>query len=177
MPPANPSPTPTTPLPWRKSLGTCPHGLEIVLVDGTWVRNHHDSDFSQGGNGYRYDFVPRGEIWVDACLPEDEMPLVAFHECVEAELMRCGWSYSRAHDRAKMLEDELRRRDAGGPMPRRTKKRPRMTPRARELAPKFIAEEHRTKKYPMKQAVAIGLSRARQRAREEEIAALVKKYQ
>ena len=103
-----------TETPWKRYPGeACPHGLVIVLVDGTHVRNTYDSDFSQGGNGYRYDFVPRGELWVDDCLPEIEIPLVAFHECREAELMRHGWTYSRAHDRAKMLEDRFRRALAG----------------------------------------------------------------
>jgi hypothetical protein len=35
---------------------------------------------------------------------------------------------------------------------------------ARELASKFIAEEIRTGKYPRKQAIAIGISRARRQA-------------
>jgi hypothetical protein len=95
---------------WKHYLGeACPHGLEIVLVDGTHVRNHHDSDFSQGGNGFRYDFVPRGELWIDVQISQVEHPLIAYHECRESELMRRGWDYERAHDRAKLLEDRLRR--------------------------------------------------------------------
>jgi hypothetical protein len=46
-----------------------------------------------------------------------------------------------------------------------TKKRPRLRDAAGALASKFIAEEVRTHKYPRKQAVAIGLSRARREAR------------
>lgn len=105
--------TPTSPRPsglaWKRYLDeTCPHGLLIALVDGTHVRNHYDSDFSQGGNGFRYDFVPRDEIWIDQQISEVEWPLIAFHECRESELMRHGWSYDRAHDRAKYLEDQIR---------------------------------------------------------------------
>lgn len=109
-----PTPPRRSPVPWKEYLGLCcPHGLVVVLVDGTHVRDHHDSDFSQGGNGYRYRFVPRGEIWVDAQISELEWPLIAFHECTEAELMRRGWSYDRAHDRAKRLEDAVRRNTRG----------------------------------------------------------------
>jgi hypothetical protein len=98
-----------TSLPWKRCMGeACPHGLRLVLVDGTHVRNTFDSDFSQGGNGFRYDFVPKNQIWIDSQIAEIEWPLIAYHECVESELMRKGWSYSRAHDRAKMLEDRLR---------------------------------------------------------------------
>jgi hypothetical protein len=94
---------------FRPAGETCVHGLQIVLVDGTYVRNHMDSDFSQGGNGYRYNFIPKSEIWIDCQISEMEWPLIAFHECHEAELMKHGWSYSSSHDRAKQLEDELRR--------------------------------------------------------------------
>jgi len=101
---------PASPAPWKRYLGEeCPHGRQVVLVDGTHVRNHHDSDFSQGGNGYRYRFVPRGEIWIDEQISPDEWPFIAFHECEEAELMRGGLSYERAHDRAKKIEDYARR--------------------------------------------------------------------
>lgn len=100
-----------SPAPWKEPTGEhCPHGREIVLVDGTWVRNHLDSDFSQGGNGYRYKFVPRGEIWIDAEIDPVEWPFIELHECEEAELMKRGHSYSRAHDRAKKIEDRARAR-------------------------------------------------------------------
>jgi hypothetical protein len=94
---------------WKVFTGDdCPHGRRIALVDGTYVRNHFDSDFSQGGNGFRYRFVPRGEIWIDAQISQDEWPLIAFHECQEVELMRQGMSYDKAHNIAKRLEDRIR---------------------------------------------------------------------
>ena len=99
-------------LPWWKDyLGeVCPHGLHVVLVDGTYVRDTYDSDFCQGGNGFAYPkFIPKTEIWVDNCIPPAERALVAFHECVEAELMRGGASYGRAHDEAKRRENTFRK--------------------------------------------------------------------
>lgn len=102
---------------WRESTGKrCLHGLLLVLVDGAYVRNRFDSDFAQGGNGYRYSFIPKGEIWIDADLPQDEWPFTALHECEEAEVMRrgkchgAGACYEHAHDRAKAIEDKLRRK-------------------------------------------------------------------
>jgi hypothetical protein len=41
------------------------------------------------------------------------------------------------------------------------KNRTKLTGKTRELASKFIAEEMETHRYPRKQAVAIGISRAR----------------
>jgi hypothetical protein len=84
-----------------------------MLVDGTHVRNRFDSDFSQGGNGYAYDFVPESEIWIDEQIDPVEWPFIAFHECEEAELMKQGMDYDRAHDRVKYLEDMFRRKLMG----------------------------------------------------------------
>ena len=73
---------------WKRPLGKrCSHGLSVFEVDGTHVRNHLDSDFDQGGNGFAYKFVPKDEIWVDSSVPEAERPYVIFHECNEFELM------------------------------------------------------------------------------------------
>ena len=99
---------------WKQPFGeACPHGRHIMLVDGTHVRNRLDSDFSQGGNGYAYDFVPKDEIWIDEQIDPIEWPFIAFHECEEAELMEKGMSYDKAHDMVKHLEDIFRRRLMG----------------------------------------------------------------
>ena len=103
------TPRPMRATPWSiGSLESCPHGLEIILVDGMYVRNHYDSDFSQGGNGYRYSWIPKDQIWIDWQISEDERLFVAFHECHEAILMKKGSSYGKAHDEAKRLEDKHR---------------------------------------------------------------------
>lgn len=48
-----------------------------------------------------------------------------------------------------------------------TEKKRKLTGKARTLASKFIAEEVETGKYPRKQAIAIGISRARAETTEE----------
>jgi hypothetical protein len=111
--------TPVTPspskVPWKRSMGeACPHGLEIFLVDGTYIRNTYDSDFVQGGNGQRYRFCPKRELWIDDSIPEHEWPYVAFHECYETSLMESGYDYDRAHNCAKRAENKFRRQDRPG---------------------------------------------------------------
>jgi hypothetical protein len=108
------SPTPS-PHWWKKSMGeACPHDREIFLVNGTFVRNNFDSDWVQGGHGYRYRFCSRREIWIDDSMPESELPYVLIHECSEIEWMRQGIDYDHAHDRAKRLENKFRRQDHPG---------------------------------------------------------------
>lgn len=100
---------------WKSPLGqSCPHGLDIFLVDGSHVRNVYDSDFDQGGNSFAYSFVPEGQIWIDDHVPVAERPYVVFHECHEAEDMRKGKSYDTAHVAAKKIEDRMRKRDRPG---------------------------------------------------------------
>lgn len=102
--------------PWKRSMGlACPHGLEFFLVDGTFIRNNYDSDFVQGGNGARYRFCPKRELWIDESIPENEQEYVALHECYETYLMlEHGYDYDRAHNCAKRLENKFRRQDRPG---------------------------------------------------------------
>jgi len=102
-------------LPWKKVTKlTCSHGLKVFAVDGKFIRDHIDSAFSQGGNEFRYDFIPANELWIDRWMPRSEWPYVLYHECYETEKMRQGWSYDRAHNAAKRAENKLRRRDQPG---------------------------------------------------------------
>jgi hypothetical protein len=99
---------------WQKSTGdACPHGLSIIVVNGTYVRNHFDSDFDQGGNGYAYTWIPKSQIWIADECPDVEWPFVAFHECTEVEHMKAGMSYNKAHAIAKRMEDLWRRLYSG----------------------------------------------------------------
>lgn len=56
------------------------------------------------------------------------------------------------------------------------KKPTKLRGRARKEASKFIAEEVRTGKYTRKQAVAIGIARARRATRTRPVDLLVKEY-
>lgn len=46
------------------------------------------------------------------------------------------------------------------------KKTPKLTKKEQKLASKYIAQEFHTKKYESKQAIAIGINRARQKLAE-----------
>jgi hypothetical protein len=83
--------------------------LSILVVIGTYARDHFDSDYDQGGNGYAYHWIPKNEIWIASEVPVLELPFVAFHECTEVEHMKSGMSYNRAHVLAKRAEDKWRK--------------------------------------------------------------------
>ena len=62
----------------------------------------------------------------------------------------------------------------------KTKKRKKLTSREKKLASKYISEEIRTRKYPHKQAIAIGISRAvtktKKSFRKSEIQRIMDRY-
>jgi hypothetical protein len=106
---------PTTKTVWKKDTGErLEPNFKVFLVDGNYVRDNMDPTFIQGGNEFRYNFVPKNELWVDWHMPEEEYPYVLFHEHYESLKMKAGWSYERAHDAAKRAENKLRRRDRPG---------------------------------------------------------------
>lgn len=53
------------------------------------------------------------------------------------------------------------------------RKYPKLRGETREKASKYVAEEVRTGKYPRKQAIAIGISRARAAAKKHERVSLI----
>jgi hypothetical protein len=61
-------------------------------------------------------------------------------------------------------------------MTKKTKKYPKLSRRARDLSRKTVGEEIETDKYPRRQAVAVGLSRARDQAHHEHAMATAREY-
>jgi hypothetical protein len=85
-------------------------GVRCFLVDGTWVRNKRDVDFTNGAHHYTRPYIPEDEIWVDREAPgADELGFLVRHQFRERELMLSGLSYLQALDRANRSERRERR--------------------------------------------------------------------
>jgi len=94
----------------REKLGEDDDGREIWLIDGRAVRDLAYVDFTLGGHGFRYRFIPRREIWLDDAVRPSERPFILHHELVELDLMaNGGLSYDLAHARASRAEISLRK--------------------------------------------------------------------
>lgn len=85
------------------------YGLQVWLVDGSVIRKHFDVDFTAGGHGYRYLYVPLGEIWIDDGINEEDVRPTVWHEFTERHLMQRGWGYNDGHDYAARVEIGIRR--------------------------------------------------------------------
>lgn len=88
-------------------------GYALVMVDGAIVRQYLDPEFIGGGHEFVYDYVPKGEIWVDVKIDPKEVPFIVLHEQVERELMKGGKNYDIAHDYATVTDKEARRVQLG----------------------------------------------------------------
>jgi hypothetical protein len=84
------------------------NGGEVWVVDGRLVRSVFDIEFTEGGHDHAYEFVPRGEVWIDDDLEEAERPYVLLHELHERNLMAGGWTYNKAHAASSRLEYHCR---------------------------------------------------------------------
>lgn len=102
----------------------------VWLVDGPHIRGCPDcynrandrigdetsysaADFTTGGNGARYPWVPGSEIWIDSAIAWEEIGFVVLHEAVERYWMQEGKTYSDAHDIATRIETRLRANPEG----------------------------------------------------------------
>ena len=81
-----------------------PGKVNVWYVEGRMVRGVFDIEFSGGGHDYVYEFVPRGEVWIDNDISASETAYVLFHELHERNLMAQGVSYDDAHEDASRLE-------------------------------------------------------------------------
>jgi hypothetical protein len=88
-----------------------PHGHLIVwVVDGNLVRSYYKTDYTEGGHGYVYPWVPRREIWIEDGVDRRELPFIVCHEFLERRLMRDRQlEYDEAHSICSRVEFDLRK--------------------------------------------------------------------
>jgi len=102
--------------------------VKVWRVDGKFVRGWYKTDYTEGGHGYVYPWVPIDEIWIERAVEDREVPFVLTHEYLERRLMRDeGLEYDPAHEMASKIEFHLRKgkgiRKLLGPTTRRLGKR------------------------------------------------------
>jgi len=78
--------------------------VKVWIVDGEAVRDLFYIDFTEGGHGYVYPFVPKDEVWIDDDLTPGEIKFVLLHEMHERALMSKGMKYDPAHKSSSEIE-------------------------------------------------------------------------
>jgi len=80
------------------------------LVDGTFIRNRWDVDFTNGAHHLTREYVPHEEVWVDREAPgAGELRFLVVHQLRERALMMKGVPYLSALARANREERRDRR--------------------------------------------------------------------
>lgn len=84
--------------------------LQVWIVDGIYIRNNIDEEFTNFGQHYRYPYIPKDEFWIDHEAKHDEMQFFIDHLLVEHKLMAKGMPYEKALVAADRKERKERRR-------------------------------------------------------------------
>jgi hypothetical protein len=91
--------------------------VEVCLVDGNLVRSYYKTDYTEGGHGYVYPWVPRPQIWIEDSVDFREVPFIVSHEYLERRLMRDEeLDYDTAHEICSKVEFDLRKRKGVTPL-------------------------------------------------------------
>jgi hypothetical protein len=87
--------------------------VAVWVVDGNLVRSLYKTDYTEGGHGYVYRWVPKEQIWIEAALDSRELPFIVAHEYTELRLMRDeGLDYDTAHAICSEVEFQLRKNES-----------------------------------------------------------------
>lgn len=87
--------------------------LSVVLVSGRAVRDDFDVNYTEGGHGRIYRWMPKNEIWIDDATSPADRPFNFLHELFEWNKMKghefSHAAYLKAHHGALAFELEARR--------------------------------------------------------------------
>lgn len=84
--------------------------ITVWIVDGMYVRDKMNAEFTNFGQHYRFRIIPTNEFWLDKEYTSGEEDFFIHHLLVEWKLMRKGMSYTRAIGYADMSERAERNR-------------------------------------------------------------------
>lgn len=80
------------------------NGFTVWEVDGMYIRNNMDREFTNFGQHYRFRFIPKYEFWIDKEYTTDEEKFYITHLLKEWHLMDDGVDYDTAIGEADKTE-------------------------------------------------------------------------
>jgi hypothetical protein len=79
-------------------------GFNVWVVDGCYVREKLDEEFTNFGQHYEFPVIPAAEFWLDEENSPGEQKFFIDHLLIEYRLMAGGMDYDRALDEADKAE-------------------------------------------------------------------------
>jgi len=95
--------------PYLKKIETVA-GFDVWSVDGKYIREKIDEEFTNFGQHYRFWFIPRHEFWIDQERTPGEEHFFVDHLLLENRLMAEGLPYDQALEKADRKELKERRK-------------------------------------------------------------------
>lgn len=89
--------------PYKKKYGDF-FGFRVWIVDGRYVRENINEEFTNFGQHLRYKFIPKNEFWIDEEHDRNEIKYYVDHLLTEHRLMEEGVSLEKALAYADSLE-------------------------------------------------------------------------
>lgn len=86
--------------------------FEVWEVDGMYIRNNLNREFTNFGQHFRFPFIPKHQFWIDKENSPGELPYYVDHMIVEWHLMDHGMSYDDAITKADQKESRERKKSA-----------------------------------------------------------------
>jgi hypothetical protein len=87
-------------------------GFEVWSVDGGVIRKDIDKEFTNFGQHYLFDFIPKNEFWIDQEEASTEVRYYITHLLEEYKLMEDGMDYEEAITKANDAEENEREEEA-----------------------------------------------------------------
>ena len=82
--------------------------IDVWYVDGEYIRNNLNEEFTNFAQHETFNFVPDNEFWIDQESNRDECEFFTEHLRHENKLMKDGMSYYDALDEANKVEMQMR---------------------------------------------------------------------
>ncbi|MFA5776426.1 MAG: hypothetical protein WC988_02635 [Patescibacteria group bacterium] len=86
--------------------------FEVWEVDGMYVRNNLNREFTNFGQHFRFPFIPKQQFWIDKENSSNETTYYVDHMFIEWNLMNQGADYCTAIDKADLQEQRERKKSA-----------------------------------------------------------------
>lgn len=84
--------------------------FDVFFVDGSYIRENIDEEFTNFGQHFRFRFIPVDEFWIDFERTLGEEKFFIDHMLIENRLMSRGLSYNKALKAADRKENAERRK-------------------------------------------------------------------
>lgn len=86
--------------------------FEVWEVDGMYVRNNINREFTNFGQHFRFPFIPKHQFWIDKENSSNETSYYVNHMIIEWNLMNQGTDYDTAITKADQQEQRERKKSA-----------------------------------------------------------------